>query len=86
VLAFTPDVERALTWFTWTHELGERGWRRSDVPDAGRGGLAKQDARLMLQLEEIRSVANELLAEEIERRRTDNDVEQWRHQRSEALR
>jgi hypothetical protein len=86
VLAFTPEVERALDWFKWTHELTPHGWRRRDVPDSGRGGLAKQDGRLMLLLEEIRGTANELLVEEHERRQSRDELERWRQQRSEALR
>ena len=81
MLAFTPEVRHAIDWFHWTHEHTAEGWRRRDLPDASRGGLAGQDARLMLLLEEIRRHANRVGADRIEHERQARDLATWRTKR-----
>jgi hypothetical protein len=83
VLAFTPDVEAALHWFEQTHQLvvNQAGaqWMRTALPHAG--GIAEQDARLMDTLDFLRTVHNELAAEEWERLAQRRAIDRWRGQR-----
>jgi hypothetical protein len=84
VLAITPDVERALEWFGWTHEVTEHGWRRITLPRDG--GLDKQDGRLMTLLEVIRVEANHIAGERRENESERRKTAQWRATRAEHLR
>lgn len=63
MLAFTPEVEAALSWFDATHELmvseGRAWWRRTVLP--GPGSLGEQNARLMEALDYLRQVHDDLL-------------------------
>ena len=70
VRAFTPEVRRALRVFDATHDLvGEWvvHWEPRGFPE--RGGLAAQEAWLLEALREVRRLENQLLAEQLTRRR-----------------
>jgi hypothetical protein len=84
VLWFTPEVEHAMGWFKWTHEPTENGWQRRELPRAG--GLAKQDARLMLLLDIIRATANTFTAERMHERTKSTDLAEWRATRERERR
>lgn len=86
MLAITPEFEHAFTWFRWTHEVTEYGWRRVDVPDASRGGLAKQEARLMAVLEVIRRHADDCVRERLDESRRARELDRWRRDRMRELR
>lgn len=86
MLAFTSEIQDALELFFWTHEWTGEHWRRVELPDAGRGGLLRQDARLMLLLDEIRRTADEVARRYIADRHRDRAIEQWREERAKAAR
>lgn len=86
VLLFDPEIERALDWFGWIYELTEHGWRRRDLPDASRGGVAQQDARLMLLLEAIAAEANTITADRLRDERRQQEIAAWRAERAKAAR
>lgn len=81
----TSELESAFDWFKWTHEFGENGWTRRELPRADRG-LARQDARLMLLLDVIRTAANDVERERQKVQKERGDVKSWRANREKALR
>lgn len=82
-MAFTPDVDDALRWFGWTHDveigMGGARWRRVALP--GPGGLGEQDARLMQTLDHLRHLANRLLLTEQQQQASDGRGELERFRR-----
>lgn len=86
MLVFDAEIERALDWFAWSYEMTETGWRRAHLPDAGRGGLAKQDARLMLLLDAIAAEANAVAADRLQDERRAHEVTAWRAERARTQR
>ncbi len=81
VRALTPEVTSALTWFELTHQLvaqfGTAYWMRTALPQAG--GIGEQDARLMDALEVLRSVHDQVVADELNRRANEREVERWHY-------
>lgn len=71
VLEFTPEIRHALHVFDATHEqsasFGSVFYRRTCLPVAG--GALDQDAWLMQALDALRGAHNQVLAEELDRRR-----------------
>lgn len=64
-----PEVETLTSWFLQTHEIqhdpmtGQSQWRRFALPMGG--GAGDQDARLMAGLDLMRSLYNEVIADEV---------------------
>lgn len=71
MLAFTPDIRHALAVFDATHDqfvdIGRVVYRRTCLPEAG--GALDQDAWLRQALDALRDAHNQVLAEELARRR-----------------
>lgn len=69
MLAFTPETDYALRWFSLTHQQmvgqGFLYWVRSALPAAG--GVGDQDALLMSTIDYVRHVKEELASEELQR-------------------
>jgi hypothetical protein len=59
--------------------MGRAYWLRTALPHAG--GIAEQDARLVDTLGYLRLLSNELVREDLDRRRRQQALEEWRRNR-----